>query len=393
MHSSGHSLALRLPIAAAVVALVAGVVVGATTDDLVFMHHSCGRNWLESVGNPLEAALLAKDYIDERNDIYYGTDMPPDSGRPDSLASTPGDHTNMNHWIRWFNDYLGRVKDHATATGVNRIIMFKSCYPISNIGSTGSAPGNPFTSTQTTYNYRSVYQRQAGATAATYIYGGYTYKPLEEVFAENPDTLFIPVTAPPRHYSGSTDAEAARARAFNNWLRGEWLDGYNAANPELNNVAVFDWFDVLANANDCVTWANRLKAAYGGTTSNSHPNDVGNNASTALFATNTKNFLDEAYYRFAYDQGDATCDGVIDGADLALWQQSYDPLGSSASTNRWIIGDWNGDGAVDGADLALWQQNYDPLGTGLSEVPEPATLALIAMGAGLLSVVRRRRLA
>ena len=39
-------------------------------DDLIFIHHSCGRNWLN---NGLENALLDKDYIDERNDIYYNT--------------------------------------------------------------------------------------------------------------------------------------------------------------------------------------------------------------------------------------------------------------------------------------------------------------------------------
>ena len=47
-------------------------------DDLIFIHHSCGQNWLN---NSLHAALLAKDYIDERNDITYGTALNPDAGR------------------------------------------------------------------------------------------------------------------------------------------------------------------------------------------------------------------------------------------------------------------------------------------------------------------------
>ena len=65
-----------------------------TPDDLVFVHHYCGANWLS---NSLNTALLAKDYIDERNDIYYGTTMSPDPGRPISLGGAPGDNTNMNH--------------------------------------------------------------------------------------------------------------------------------------------------------------------------------------------------------------------------------------------------------------------------------------------------------
>ena len=59
--------------------------------------------------------------------------------------------------------------------------------------------------------------------------------------------------------------------------------------------------------------------------------------------------------------GDANADGKVDGGDLAIWQQHYDPLGASPG-NTFAMGDWNGDGQIDGADLALWQQFYDPLG-------------------------------
>jgi hypothetical protein len=91
--------------------------------------------------------------------------------------------------------------------------------------------------------------------------------------------------------------------------------------------------------------------------------------------------------------GDANADGKIDGADLAIWQQNYDPLGLNAENASWATGDWNADRKVDGGDLALWQQNYDPLGTSgipqaSAEVPEPTTLVLLALGA--LSLARDR---
>ena len=265
-----------------------------TIDDLVFMHHSCGQNWLT---NSLDAALIAKDYIDERNDIYYGTDIPPDSGRPDSLAPTPGDLTDMNHWVLWFNDYLDGILSHGCTDGVNRIVMFKSCYPNSGITSDGTDPGDPFSSTKTLTNYRAVYTHPDGS-GHTYSHGGYSYSALEDIFAANPDFLFIPVTAPPLCNSATTDAEGYRARAFNEWLENDWLDAYNAANPGLNNVAVFNWFDFLANDNDHATWPNRLKDAYGGSTTNSHPNDTGNAASTVFFASGTDNFIDGAWDAF-----------------------------------------------------------------------------------------------
>ncbi len=113
----------------------------------------------------------------------------------------------MNHWIRWFNDYLGGIRAHGAATGYNRIVMFKSCYPISNVTAAGTEPGSPFDGTQTLANYKSVYRHPSGP-GNTYSNGGLTYKPLEDIFAENPDVLFIPVTAPPLNYSSTTDANA-----------------------------------------------------------------------------------------------------------------------------------------------------------------------------------------
>jgi hypothetical protein len=103
--------------------------------------------------------------------------------------------------------------------------------------------------------------------------------------------------------------------------------------------------------------------------------------------------------------GDANDDGKVDGADLAVWQRNYDPLGVNGS-HSFATGDWNEDGKIDGADLALWQQNYDPLGVGLSvsvsaelvgfsEVPEPASASLVVVGAigwfGFCRRIRRSR--
>ena len=61
---------------------------------------------------------------------------------------------------------------------------------------------------------------------------------------------------------------------------------------------------------------------------------------------------------------DVNFDGVVDGADLATWQENYDPLG--VGDNTYFHGDVNCDGLIDGVDLALWQENYNPLGAAVS---------------------------
>lgn len=289
------SARMRIPVLlAGMTLLAASRVAGQEVNDCIFIHHSCGDNWLS---NSLNAALIAKDYIDERNDIYYGTTMSPDGGRPSSLGGVPGDNTNMNHWVRWFNDYLEGVRAHGCANGYNRIIMFKSCYPISDVYDVGSEPGSPFSGDQTVVNYMSVYRHPDGP-GNTYSDGGTIYLPLEDIFAANPDILFIPVTAPPLCPPATDDATAHRARQFNNWLKNEWLPSYHAANPGLDNVAVLDWFNFLANPDDALTNPSQTKEGYyvGG---DSHPTGTANSASTVEFITREGNFLDSAWTAFS----------------------------------------------------------------------------------------------
>lgn len=266
---------------------------GGGGEDAVFIHHSCGENWLSS---GLHEALVAKDYIGKRNDITYGVDVPPDSGRPDTLGPVPGELTDMHHWILWFNDYLGSVLKHGCAGGANRIVIFKSCFPNSHVEADEPGGGDPFSDWKTLANYKAVY-RHPGGRGQTYEHEGHTYRALGDVFAQHPETLFIAVTAPPECW-GETDNEiAANARAFNNWLKTEWLSDYSSATG-LHNVAVFDWFDLLAAPANAGLHPNQLRAEFGGNAGDSHPNETANAQSTRVFASGPGNFLDRAWAAF-----------------------------------------------------------------------------------------------
>ncbi len=266
------------------------------TNGLLFLHHSCGMNWLNQ---GLLDALRAKPYVEAFSDVDYKVSVAPDAGRPASLGEPAGDRTDMNHWILWFNDYLGSLRTFRRGGGeiTNRIILFKSCYPMSQVTGEGSEPGDPFSPEKTLANYRAVFRHPDGP-GRTYEREGVSYRPLEEVFAGNPDVLFVVITAPPLSNERNDDASAHRARVFVNWLKGEWLDDYNRRNPGLANVAVFDWFDILANPDDAAEFPNRLKRDYGGATSDSHPTAVANRRSTEIFASGPDAFLDRAWAAF-----------------------------------------------------------------------------------------------
>jgi hypothetical protein len=102
-------------------------------------------------------------------------------------------------------------------------------------------------------------------------------------------------------------------------------------------------------------------------------------------------------------RGDATLDGKVDFNDLVALAQNYaSPLG----TKFWMQGDFNYDGTVDFGDLVILAQHYNgalapvpgvtpqfesDVAKAFAQVPEPATLATVALAAAALTTTRRRR--
>ena len=114
------------------------------TAKLIFIHHSSGENWLGDDNGGLGIALRDNNYF--VSDTNYGWG-------PGGI----GDTTDIGHWWRWFRGtssaaYLGALyteyDQHSSYSrlpgdpgGENEIIMFKSCYPNSNLmGNPGDSP-------------------------------------------------------------------------------------------------------------------------------------------------------------------------------------------------------------------------------------------------------------
>ena len=73
-------------------------------------------------------------------------------------------------------------------------------------------------------------------------------------------------------------------------------------------------------------------------------------------------------------------DGVLDGADLAVWTTGF----GTPSLATHMQGDANADGAVDGADFLIWQRQLGssaPAVTANAPVPEPTTSMLVIVAA------------
>jgi hypothetical protein len=192
---------------------------------LIFIHHSTGENWLQDGYGNLGQVLGENNYF--VSDTNYGWG-------PDGI----GDRTDIPDWLEWFygpdtetyfqalvqesgqhSDYTRNLPDPG---GENQIIMFKSCFPNSDL------EGNP-DDPPSEDGWLSVGHAK------------YVYNHILEFFGQHPERLFIVVTAPPL----SDSSHAANARAFNQWLVYDWLEENDYP---YQNVAVFDFYNVLTGA-------------------------------------------------------------------------------------------------------------------------------------------------
>jgi hypothetical protein len=233
------------------------------------------------------------------NNNYFVSDTNYGWG-PDSI----GDTTDIGNWWTWFRGPNSATYMSALYTeygqnsvysrletdpgGENKIVMFKSCFPNSNLQGSLSDPippigSNPLRGQDSSSEYHTVANAKG------------IYIDLLEYFRAHQDKLFVVITAPPLQDS----TWANNARAFNDWLVNDWLNGY-----PYENVAVFDFYNVLTSnggnpdtsdlgwvsGNHHRWWNGAVQhqqtvasntAAY--PSGDDHPNHIGNEKATSEF--------------------------------------------------------------------------------------------------------------
>ncbi len=237
---------------------------------LIFIHHSCGENWLRDDHGGLGLALAQNNYF--VSDTNYGWG-------PDAI----GDRTDIPDWLEWFRSentdrymraLMEESRPHSDYTrpladpgGENEIILFKSCFPNSDLYGHPDDPAAP-------------------GTDLTVANARYVYNEILQYFATRPDRLFVVITAPPLIDSDN----AKNARAFNNWLVYDWLEDNNYP---FANVAVFDFYNVLTGPDNHHrfdgsgiehTYREGMNTAYyPSSPGDDHPSPEGNRRATEEF--------------------------------------------------------------------------------------------------------------
>jgi hypothetical protein len=243
---------------------VADVTMPGSVVKMIFIHHSTGSDWIASgIGN-LGTALNANNYYVTESD--YGWTA---GAVASSCGGTDiGNRTDIADWPCWFTDetmpyvYSNTSHfDYPTNTltdpgGDCQIVMFKSCFPNSEVGS-------------------SIDDEKA------------IYNSLLAYFAAHQDKMFVLVVSPPEIVIDS----APLTRQLANWLSDRntgWLSAYGH-----NNVYAFDYYNVLTHPDNhhrigadnreehIVSNAQNTLYYYSGT--NDHPTAAGHQKATAEY--------------------------------------------------------------------------------------------------------------
>jgi hypothetical protein len=202
------------------------------TPKFVFVHASIGLMWLSRYSGQLVDTLGANNYFLSDYNFVNHPELP-----GHDYCNWPavfGDAGLMEEILNHNGIEAGYDRPLADPGGENEVVMIKPCgtqYPI--YGNPDDPPSGLHScpmvglpdGTWTTNSVVNVKQALIDSLAG---------------FAQYPDKYFVVVTGPatPAEY----DPDRENARAVAEWMRNEWLEGY-----EGDNVVVYDLYNVLTS--------------------------------------------------------------------------------------------------------------------------------------------------
>jgi len=229
-----------------------GVDMGPDTT-VVFLHHSTGGCiWGGGVPGWFD------DYNTAHSTGYSVTEVAFPSSDGYGWANYPYDYWNI--WVSHAGpDPYMTEPTLEILTPDYDVVVFKHCFPVSSIGPDTGSP-DIASSTQTDENYRLQYQA------------------LKDKLRSFPSNRFIVWTGAALTAASTTPDEAARARAFFEWVKTTW-------DEPGDNIFVWDFFELETEG------GNTLLDEHAASPDDSHPSDAFSAEAAPLFSQRIVNVI------------------------------------------------------------------------------------------------------
>ncbi len=222
---------------------------------IIFLHHSTGAG----VYNAGVAAWF-DNYNITNSKNYQITERAYPKNSPYGWHNYPYDYWNI--WVNHAGPYQYQQEDTLEILTQNYdVIIWKHCYPVSEIINSGTPDVE--SSTKTIENYK------------------LQYNALKAKMKTFPETRFIVWTGAV-HVQGNThidEAKAQRMNTFVNWVKNEW-------DEDGDNIFIWDFYELETDGESLY-----LKNEYAQSNTNSHPNNAFNNRVAPLFSQRVVNVI------------------------------------------------------------------------------------------------------
>jgi hypothetical protein len=217
---------------------------------IIFLHHSTGHYiWNGGMKGMAEVPKLFKQY-NEDNSKRYALEERSFPASPYTWENYPYDYYNI--WVKnaGSEPYLEQPTLEMLTPDYD-LIIFKHCFPFSNILEDDSIP-DINSSKKTVANYK------------------LQYEAIKRKLLEYPYTKFIVWTGAALVEKATTLEEAERARDFIFWMTSEW-------DEEGDNIYIFDFRQIETEG------GLYLKSEFAAGETDSHPNKILSSKAAKLF--------------------------------------------------------------------------------------------------------------